>query len=209
MADVVGSGGRPAAALQRELADVVGAANERHRAQILSPLTITLGDEWQGIIASLEAVVTLICFFELDRLDNQRAFRLRYAHAFDTIETSINTEIAHGMLGPALTNARRALTSKARSRPRFTFATGSDSFDRELSDVFAVIDDLDQRWSPDDVALITMLLSEKSDAQIAEALGHNRTSVWRRRQSLLIDAYRRLWRVAQARATAFDQQTAS
>ncbi|MEM1306724.1 MAG: SatD family protein [Pseudomonadota bacterium] len=208
MADVVGSSGRPAAALQSELNDVVRAANERHRTLVLSPLTITLGDEWQGIIASLEATVTLICFCEMDRLENQRTFRLRYAHAFDTIETPINAEIAHGMLGPALTNARRALTRKARSRPRFTFATGSDSFDREFGDVFAVIDDLDQRWSPDDVTLITMLLSERSDAQIAEALGHNRTSVWRRRQSLLIDAYQRLWRLAHARAIAFDQQAA-
>ena len=62
---------------------------------LISPITITLGDEFQGIVESLEQGITII--FDLERVlsSEDYPFQLRYALGYGHILTPINSEIAH------------------------------------------------------------------------------------------------------------------
>jgi hypothetical protein len=64
MGDVVSSSGYEAKLLHKELKALIQSCNEELRADKLSPYTITLGDEFQGIATSLEASIKTLFFIE-------------------------------------------------------------------------------------------------------------------------------------------------
>lgn len=64
MGDVVASRRVDARELQRHLKSLVSSCNSDLKSLILSPYTITLGDEFQGIATSLRAIIESIFYFE-------------------------------------------------------------------------------------------------------------------------------------------------
>ena len=121
MGDVVASRRVDAREMRRHLKSLVSSCNSDLKALILSPYTITLGDEFQGIATSLRAIAESIFYFEETRIKNQYHFKLRYVGHYGEIQTSINREIAYEMMGPGLTRTRALLTDKRRGRPRLIF----------------------------------------------------------------------------------------
>lgn len=192
MADVTASRKLEAGRLQHWLAAAVADANRHFADQIRSPLTVTLGDEFQTVTASLETGARLIDWFERRRLASDPGFRLHYALARGRLDTPVNPEIAHGMLGPVLTEARRLLTLTGRSRRFVQVSTGDAATDRLLGNVYDVADALAGRWKRDDFALIDAMLGPASDAEIGAAFGKTRSQIWKRRRTLLVDEYARL-----------------
>ena len=131
MGDVVGSRTLESQGVQRALSDAVEAINtqfsppenskQTNRPQILSPLTITLGDEFQGVVSDLAAAVQILFAFEEYRVQEALPFGLHFVTYVGPIDTELNREIAYGMLGPGLTHARSLLTKKGRGRAQFAF----------------------------------------------------------------------------------------
>jgi hypothetical protein len=131
MGDVVGSRTLESQSVQRSLSNAVEAINAQFsspknskkasRSQILSPLTITLGDEFQGVVSDLAAAVQILFAFEEYRIRGSLPFRLHFVTYVGPIDTELNREIAYGMLGPGLTHARALLTKKGRGRSQFVF----------------------------------------------------------------------------------------
>ncbi len=193
MADVIGSRNRPSRQLQAALGDLVQSCTARHKDQLLSPLTITLGDEFQGIADSLQTVLSIIQFMELERFRRELDFQLRYSYVAGEVETPINSTVAHGMLGPALTAARARLVSKGRDRDRFMFQAESENESAILNHVFLAIDGISQRWNVDEGAVIYALLTDSDDTNVGRTINRHRSAVWRRRKSLLIEEYLALW----------------
>ncbi|MEM9029476.1 MAG: SatD family protein [Pseudomonadota bacterium] len=197
MADVVGSRSHTGSALQAQLNDAVANVNADFADSILSPFVVTLGDEFQGVVVSLSAALTIVRHLERDRWTRQRPFRLRYSYVFGLIETDINPDIAHGMLGPGLTRARDQLSQKSRNRRRFEFETGDPDGDAVLAELFTAVDGLSRRWSVKDANVIATLLDIDDDTEAARALGKDRSLIWRRRQNLLIREYQAVWSAIQ------------
>ena len=90
MGDVVSSRGYEAKLLHKELKALIQSCNEELR-DILSPYTITLGDEFQGITTSLEASIKTLFFIEEECLKQKLGFKLHYVLHFGEIETEINS----------------------------------------------------------------------------------------------------------------------
>ena len=63
MGDIVGSSGQNSVDLIEGFSALVSSCNNTLKHQILSPYTITLGDEFQGIAASLRGLLDSIFFF--------------------------------------------------------------------------------------------------------------------------------------------------
>ena len=190
MGDVIGSRGFDATKLQRQLKGLLSACNGDLKTEILSPYTTTLGDEFQGIARSLHAAAECIFYLEETRIKNQYGFRVRYVAHYGEIQTPINTEIAYGMMGPGLAKARALLTDKRRGQPRFSFDLRDKRLAENLTRLCRVIDGLIDRWDQQDYSLISDMLSDQNNEEVAARHGKNRSQIWKRRKHLLIEEYR-------------------
>jgi len=190
MGDVIGSRGFDATKLQQQLKSLLSACNGDLKTEILSPYTTTLGDEFQGIARSLQAAAQCIFYLEETRIKNQYDFGVRYVAHYGEIRTSINTEIAYGMMGPGLTRARSLLTDKRRGQPRFYFDLADKRLAGNLTRLCSVIDGLTGRWDRQDYSLIFDMLSDQNNEEVAEKHGKNRSQIWKRRKHLLIEEYK-------------------
>jgi hypothetical protein len=109
MADIIDSRKNDQNELMLKFRNVTEEINKSHKKGILSPMTITLGDEFQGVVKNISAAINLILELEEKLMLNNAGFKLRYVLYEGKIDTPINDKIAYGMLGEGLTKAREAL----------------------------------------------------------------------------------------------------
>ncbi|MEM0896415.1 MAG: SatD family protein [Verrucomicrobiota bacterium] len=213
MGDITNSRGLPSPKkAQAELHTLVTSANKRHQSLIESPLTITLGDEFQGVIAGFNEALEILFAMEEQVLRTHPSFTLHYVIYVGRIDSKIARERAHGMLGPGLTSAREILTSKKRDRPRYQFGTANEKMRRprqgltvpgqremkNMSRLFSVIASLQERWNPKDHPLIADMIHSTSDTELVNGTRgrKDRSQIRKRRQTLLIEDYRALKELA-------------
>lgn len=202
MGDVISSRDHDGATLGRHLKELVDSVNRQFETRLSSPLTVTLGDEFQGVCADVQAGSEIILRMEHQlrakplKVDGSlSAYQLRYVLHRGEIESPINPERAHGMLGPGLTEARERLNDHRRGMPRMRISLNDETVSRRLNDLFAVLDAISEDYNPDDFEFITALMEEKDSSLVGERFNRHRTSVDRRRRTLRIDAYLTLERL--------------
>jgi hypothetical protein len=88
----------------------IEAFNRAHEATLVSPLTITLGDEFQGLVTDLADGFTVMQGLRLHFLEAGVACRFVLGAA--QIATDVNRERAWNMMGPGLAEARSRLNDK-------------------------------------------------------------------------------------------------
>jgi len=114
--EVVGSVQR----LHRIFNAAVDWANARHGEHILSPLTITLGDEFQGLVGGLENAFLTAADLRFKLMRERVA--CRFVIGVVELRTRVNTERAWNMMGPGLGAARDKLNDKQSiNAHRFSF----------------------------------------------------------------------------------------
>jgi hypothetical protein len=189
MADIIRSRSYDGADLLPTFSSLVEECNEVHRGELLSPYTVTLGDEFQGVTRTLHAAVESIFYLEEALLAATPPFRLRYVILYGEIDTAINPHVAHGMSGPGLTAARESLTRKRRGRQRFQLQLPGFPLVDELRMLFRLLDLLVGHWKEKDFALIRELIKSNDDASVAATFGKTRSQVWKRRKTLQTEEY--------------------
>ncbi len=189
MGDVTGSSAKDAEMLKADLKTLVDETNTSFNKSILSPLTITLGDEFQGVTDSLSAAISIIFSMEELRLKQSLDFNLHYVYRFGEIDTEINPDIAHEMLGAGLTEARKMLTSKKRDRKRFQFHLSESIHSEQLTRIFEVLDSIIDSWKKEDFPLILDMINNENNQEVGELHHKTRTQIWKRRKTLMIKEY--------------------
>ena len=192
MGDVIGSSKYDVRQLRKEFMGLVSLCNQKLEHDIISPYTVTLGDEFQGIATSLHTVIEAIFYMEETILRKGLAFKIRYVAVHGAIDTPINRLKAHTMMGAGLTKAREILTDKRRGEPRFRFDLPDAHTMNQLNRLFLVLDGLSGRWDTRDGPLIFDMLANPHNEEIGVTHGKNRTQIWKRRKHLLIEEYRAL-----------------
>ena len=158
--------------------------------QLISPLTITLGDEFQGVSNSLKNSILVILYFEEYIIKNNANFALRYVINYGKIDTPINSEIAYGMLGEGLSNARRMLENLKKTDYRFEIETKSKSKSKALNDALRVMQNIQTKWnSKEDKELAAMFIQYHDYKIIATKTGVTRSQIWKKEKSLNISSY--------------------
>jgi hypothetical protein len=114
IADVIGSRDLPnRAEVQRRLRNSLAARNQARGPQgLLSPYTLTLGDELQAVLAQARGVFRDILTIAADL----QPVALRFALAIGDIETPIDPERAIGMDGSAFHRARAGVDQLKQGR---------------------------------------------------------------------------------------------
>ena len=189
MGDVVNSSDYDGEVLSKGLKELVENTNTKFGNSILSPLTITLGDEFQGVLNSVSSGIDLLFHFEEELLKTEPDFKLHYVLLLGEIETEINPDIAYEMMGEGLTEARKLLSSKKRNRKRFKFKLKNKEQSEQLTKIFDVLDTIILNWKKEDYPLILDMINNDNNSEVGELHDKNRDQIWKRRKTLMVNEY--------------------
>ncbi|MBC7426173.1 MAG: hypothetical protein H7321_06520 [Bacteroidia bacterium] len=190
MADILQSSERNSKTLIAEFKSMVAYFNKKHRATLLSPLTITLGDEFQGIIDTIENGIKLLFEIEEFIIKKEYGFKLRFVLNYGRIDTEVNKKKAYEMLGPGLTESRKILNSLKTKESRFWIHTSKKSASNLIiNKAFVIYQSFTDSWNIKDLKIVTEFLAHKDYKKVAEIIGIDPSSAWRRKKSLKINEY--------------------
>ena len=191
MGDVIGSSKQDAVGLMENVQEVIRSANREFKEDLRSPLTVTLGDEFQGVASSLDKAVRILFYLDETRLRKEWMFSFRYVIHYGEIDTDINTEVAYGMLGEGLTKARSLLELKEKGK-RFRILVEDEQKSRMLNRLLFAADGISKRWSRKNMPLIYDMIFRTDNAEVAGKHEKNASQIWKMRRNNLIEEYRQL-----------------
>ncbi|KQM98830.1 SatD family protein [Sphingomonas sp. Leaf25] len=205
MSDIVGSerqGDVPD--LHRRFNAAVDRCNQTFADDIVSPLTITLGDEFQGLLGSLVAAMEAARTVRLALLEQNIDCRF----VVGTVEpaTDINPERAWNMMGPGFADARTRLGEK-RSASRYRFSIGSDPLLETMLDASgASLSVIERNWSAAQREDIVRLLSGATVADVAQARGVGIHSIYKVRSAGEYALYLTQWNAVHRALAELDRR---
>ena len=168
MGDIVASEAAASVkAMHQAFNKAVVAANRKYTP--LSPLTITLGDEFQGMASTMAIAWEIVASLRLRLLLD--GLQCRFVVGVARIETPLNTERAWNMMGPGLAEARERLNQK-QAENAYRFSLPEDHLLQSLLD--AVGDGITQTeagWTATQLEYYTASRSGRTNAKIATTLG--------------------------------------
>lgn len=177
----------------KELNHITDLINDKFKSEILSPLTITLGDEFQGIAKGLNQSMKIL--FEIEELIIKHSynFKLRYVLHYGLIESPINRENAHKMYGEGLTRSREVISSKKKTKERFQVLIDNSNLETILNNQLFVIQALIDNWKNKDFKFVIKFLETGDYRSLMEIKGYsNRSGAWKKVKSLDLESYIRL-----------------
>ncbi len=170
MGDVVKSRQSDQKELYKKFNLVVKKVSKKHSRRIISPLTITLGDEFQGITTSTLDAFRIATSIGLEAMSAN--FRCRHVIAAGRIDTRINRKKSWNMLGEGLTVARETLNDKTKNDNRYRFVVSGPIATKSLNFIGQVMTSIEDGWTARQLEVVTTVLKSRStNMETAEALG--------------------------------------
>lgn len=164
--------------------------NKKYSNSLLSPLTITLGDEFQGVVQNLNDAIQILIDLEEFIIENNFNIKLRYVVNYGKIETKINNKIAYEMLGEGLTNARIMINELKKSSTRFNFIIDNVEKEIIINNSFLIFQNIIDTWKVNkDHELISNFLKYKDYKIVAEKMKKERSLMWKREKGLNLISY--------------------
>jgi len=193
MADIIDSGKKDSQKLMSDFKSIVHSTNKKYFKFLKSPLTITLGDEFQGVIANVKTSLDIILYIEEELIRKKFNFKLRFVLLDGIIDTMINNKIAFEMLGPGLSEARERLSELKGSNHRFYISLDNKYISDILNNSFLLLQILISHWKPEkDYETVYNFLKYNDYKKVSEVLNKNRSLIWKRSKSLNIESYNAL-----------------
>ncbi len=170
--DVVESRGHEdRARLQREVSHVLALVNRRSAGALAAPLSLTAGDEVQGLFREPAAVVDAV----VEIADAVFPARLVYGLGFGPLETDLGPDPAL-LDGPCFHLAREAL-NEARGHGGWLVARGlAGPGDLVVSALFRLLGELRSRWTGIQAEHVSKVRG-RSQKEVAERLGKAESTV--------------------------------
>lgn len=143
MGDVVGSRGvEDRAGLQRRLSALLAEVNDRHAEQLMAPLRLVRGDEFQGLLIHPRPLVPMISALE----DGLHPVRVTFGVGIGGLSTDAGSDVG-ALDGPVFHRGRQAL-EEARDRDVWARVCGFGPVVDDLLDAhLALIEAVRSRWT--------------------------------------------------------------
>lgn len=174
--------------MMAQLKKIVKDISFQNRDLFLSPLTITLGDEFQSVVKGARDGINLIIRIEEEIIRYSFNLKLRYIFILGSIDTPINRRSAHKMYGEGLIRAREMLKELKKGDHRIHIDLDHEQ-SRVWNSLFFLYSSLVDKWKLEDYGLINEFLVEKDYYTVAKKLSLNRGTIWRKERSLGIRQY--------------------
>lgn len=163
------------AKLQQRLAQCLATLNDAGSPELVSPYTITLGDEFQAVRTGVSSLWPELLRIQAAVLPT----RVRFALGVGEIATPINTEQALGMDGQAFYEAREGL-DRLKPEDRTLAINGLNSGDQRWANALVqVIDSMTRKWRANRFEILYRLMMQQSPADIAAELDLSVQAVYR------------------------------
>jgi hypothetical protein len=188
MADVIRSREQRSDGIAEGLHAITSHINKRFKARIISPLTVTLGDEFQAILADHSICLEILIEIEEKLIQQGLDFKLRYVLLYGQVDTPVNKKIAHGMLGEGLTTARELLGSAKKTEDRFHILAFEEK--EKINRMFVLFQSFIDQWATRDYPLIHNFLLLDDYKKVAQSHGKTWSQMWKRKKSLRIREYK-------------------
>jgi hypothetical protein len=169
--------GRPG--LQARLQRVLQAINRRRRQQLLSPCTITLGDEFQAVYSTAESVL----IDAVSVLETVYPTRIRFSIGVGSLDTPINRKRAIGMDGPAFHAARTGLEELKRSGFLFRVTAAEIAVPLWTNLSLELGSHLASKWKRSRLSVFKNLLQGREVKEIAKRANMTPAAVYKNIQS--------------------------
>jgi hypothetical protein len=189
MADIIKSSEKNANTLMKDFEEITTQISTDFNKAFYSPITITLGDEFQSVVKSLKDGIKVIVTFEELIIKQKKDFKLRYVLNYGEIETAINKERAYGMLGKGLTESREMLEVEKHDVRRFFIKDENSKLSMKLNLAFFIYQSFIDDWKFRDYNIVSGFLEHKDYKLVAKILKRNISLMWRRKKSLKINEY--------------------
>ncbi len=172
--DIVGSRELPQrSSLQKKFADTLKTVQEKYAAAIISPLTLTIGDEFQAVLQNADHLFDILRETEL-ALDD---VTFRYGLGIGNIDTEINRQYSIGMDGPAFHFAREAVEEARIRNIRFRCRCDDPFKEKRLNILLGWLDVSTHSWSKEKKMIFHLRTMEMAQKQIAEHVGMSQPAV--------------------------------
>ncbi|NLX76554.1 MAG: hypothetical protein GXZ01_04165 [Clostridiaceae bacterium] len=169
--------------VQVKLRNTLGSINDKYAQDIASRFTITLGDEFQGLLLDGKNLMSIVT--EIER--KMYPAKIRFGIGIGDIVTDINPELSIGADGPAYHKARQAIEFLRQNERRkeaavtdIRFETdGGDSICIELiNTVTSLITAIKNSWTDRQrEAIWDMMEHDDTQANVAKRLGIRQSSL--------------------------------
>jgi hypothetical protein len=189
MADIIGSGKKDSKTVIKGFLQLVNKINNEYKQSFFSPLTVTLGDEFQAVVRSLPDGVKVVLAMEEAVIKLKLNFKLRYVLNFGPIDTKINSDIAYGMLGEGLTSSRKLLGKIKPKKNRFLIQTCDMSLSKKLILAFILYQAIVDAWTFKEYRIVKEFLACDDYKKVASQIKKNVSQSWKWRRSLQIAEY--------------------
>jgi hypothetical protein len=160
------------AEVQKKMEDGLARINEEFRGRLAARFTITLGDEFQGLLERPEDAIAVLS--ELDSAFS-RDVPLRYGLGWGTVVTEMR-ESAVGMDGPCFHNAREAV-ERGKREDRWATAAGLGDDDRTINALLRLVGDIRSKWTEVQRETVEHARRARTQREVAAARGVNESAV--------------------------------
>ena len=206
MGDLVGSEkARSVQAVHRAFNKAIDSANKNSAAGIESPLTITLGDEFQGLLRTLSHAWEVASELRLRLLVAD--ISCRFVLGTTQLETPVNPREAWNMMGSGLAEARDKLNDK-RATNAYRFSLPGEPLVESLLD--AVGDSLTQvelGWTPTQLKYYWSVRDgSRSNDAVAKRLGVRPRSLYKVLSAARAEFHRRQSAILRRALTGLDER---
>jgi hypothetical protein len=190
MGDIIGSREGDQTLLQENFARLIEKVNQDYSSSFESPLTITLGDEFQGVVTSAKEAGEVVIALEEYRWNLDAEILIRYSLGLGEISTPINSKIAYGMLGSGLSKVREALVEMKQEEDRIMI-TGEINQKVQMALAMNIFLEKQEEWKWRDRHIISGYFHYRDYKKVAEVMNKDVSLIWRRFKSLGFESYRK------------------
>jgi hypothetical protein len=163
------------AEVQRDFVAVCAELNkERDRLGLVSPLTITLGDEFQAVFGDVSRLWECIVRIEA----SMEPVAIRFAVGLGTITTDIQHDTALGMDGPAFHAARAAMEHLKKGDARYRLG-GLGQDEAFINATLELIAHNRVKWRTPRVVTLANVLQGKTVKEISQVTRSTEQAVYR------------------------------
>lgn len=159
--------------IQEAFRQALNSAQREYGRGIVSPLTLTIGDEFQAVLGDASNLFAIVNRLE----ESLPTIRFRYGLGVGEISTALNRKAAIGMDGPAFHFARQALEQARQTERRFAFVCASPRVQARIDLLLHWIDVITANWSKEKKQILRLSQLRLTQKDIARKIGISQPAV--------------------------------
>jgi len=194
----------PIELLHERFNQAVDHQNLEHAAKLISPLTITLGDEFQGLTHTVTQAIEIARGLRLELLAEK--IDCRFVIGTVEIKSPLNSSKAWNMMGPGLARARKKLNQK-KADQFYRFSIAEAPVTEVLLDAIGVgLSTIERSWTDQQRDDISALIGGLSPNELSQRRNVSVHSIYKVRSSGDFDAYTLQWNAVNKALSEFEKQ---